>query len=208
MANILWTLLYFFLVVDVAFIVVAGIVFTYFLFASRFMRSSPPVPTVGKVKQGMLNAVEEYIKGKPHANVVDLGSGWGSLLLPLAAKYPQHTFIGYERVRLPYIISRFRARKLPNVHIYRQDFFTADFSDVDAIMCFQLAAIMQKLLSYLRQHISKTVRIYVNRYPFKDLIPLEKISIEGDYAVYYVYDIKPDKSVHQHEAILKSGEWS
>lgn len=193
MADVLWTLFYVFVALDIVFIICAGVVFTYFLFASRFMRSSPPVPTVGGVKEGMLNGTEEYIKNMPHATVVDLGSGWGSLLLPLAAKYPQHTFIGYERVWLPYLISRWRTRKLPNIKLYRQDFFTADFTDVDAILCFQLASIMQKLLPYLQKHISKTVRIYVNRYPFKDLEPLEKVSVEGDYAVYYAYDIAPKK---------------
>lgn len=193
MADVLWTLFYVFVALDIVFIICAGVVFTYFLFASRFMRSSPPVPTVGGVKEGMLNGTEEYIKNMPHATVVDLGSGWGSLLLPLATKYPQHTFIGYERVWLPYLISRWRTRKLPNIKLYRQDFFTADFTDVDAILCFQLASIMQKLLPYLQKHISKTVRIYVNRYPFKDLEPLEKVSVEGDYAVYYAYDIAPKK---------------
>lgn len=193
MANVLWTLFYVFVALDVVFIIGAGIVFTYFLFASRFMRSSPPVPTVGGVKEGMLSGTEEYIKNLPHATVVDLGSGWGSLLLPLAAKYPQHTFIGYERVWLPYIVSRWRTRKLPNIKLYRQDFFTADFANVDAILCFQLASIMQKLLPYLQKHINKTVRIYVNRYPFKDLEPLEKVSVEGNYAVYYAYDIEPKK---------------
>lgn len=193
MADVLLTLFYVFITLDVVFIIGVSIVFTYFLFASRFMRSSPPVPTVGGVKEGMLNGTAEYIKNMSHATVVDLGSGWGSLLLPLAAKYPQHTFIGYERVWLPYIISRWRARKLPNIKLYRQDFFTADFADVDAILCFQLASIMQELLPYLQKHINKTVRIYVNRYPFKDLKPLEKVSVEGDYAVYYAYDIEPKK---------------
>lgn len=194
MANALWALFYVVMAVDIIFIIGTSVVFTYFLFTSRFMRSSPPVPTVGGVKKGMLSGTEEYIKDMPHATIVDLGSGWGSLLLPLALKYPQHSFIGYERVWLPYIISRWRTRKLPNVRIYRQDFFTADFTGVDAILCFQLASIMQKLLPYLREHISKTVRIYVNRYPFKDLTPLEKVSVEGNYAVYYAYDIEPKKN--------------
>ena len=193
MANVLWTLFYVFVALDIIFIIGTSIVVTYFLFASRFMRSSPPVPTVGGVKEGMLSGTEEYIKNLPHATVVDLGSGWGSLLLPLAKKYPQHTFIGYERVWLPYIVSRWRTRKLPNIKLYRQDFFTADFADVDAILCFQLASIMQKLLPYLQKHINKTVRIYVNRYPFKDLEPLEKVSVDGDYAVYYAYDIAPKR---------------
>lgn len=193
MTNVLWTLFYVFVAIDVVFIIVAGIVFTYFLFASRFMRSSPPVPTVGGVKEGMLNGTREYIKDLLHATVVDLGSGWGSLLLPLAKEYPQHTFIGYERVWLPYLISRWRTRKLPNIKLYRQDFFTADFADVDAILCFQLASIMQRLLPYLQKHINKTVRIYVNRYPFEDLKPLEKVSVEGEYAVYYAYDIEPKR---------------
>lgn len=192
MSNLLWILLYVFLAVDVGFIIIAGIVFTYFLFASRFMHSSPPVPTVGGVKAGMLSGAEKYIQNLPHATVVDLGSGWASLLLPLAKKYPQHTFIGYERVWLPYIVSRFRTRKFPNIHIFRQDFFTADFAEADVILCFQLAAIMQKLLPYLRKHIGKTVRMFVNRYPFKDIAPLEKVSVEGDYAVYYVYDIEKE----------------
>ncbi len=189
MSEILWNLFYIFLIADIIFIVLVSIIFSYFLLVSHFMRTSPPVPTVGGVKKGMLAGVESYISGKAHATVIDLGSGWGSLLLPLAIKYPHHTFIGYECAYLPYLISRLRARNLPNVRFYRQDFFTADFAEVDVILCFQLASIMQKLLPYLQRHISKTVRIYVNRYPFKDLVPLQKVSLEGDYAVYYVYEL-------------------
>ena len=44
----------------------------------------------------------------------------------------------------------------------------------------------------MRKHINKNVRVYVNRYPFKDLVPLEKVSFEGDYAVYYVYDVEKE----------------
>ena len=192
MSEVFRTLLYVILAADIVFIVIAGVVFTYLLLVSHLMTFSPPIPTVGKVKRGILKAVAEYIDDKSHAIVMDLGSGWGSLLLPLAKKYPQHLFIGYERAMLPYIISRWRTHNLSNVYIYHQDFFTADFTGVDAIICFQLTAIMQKLLPYMRKHINKNVRVYVNRYPFKDLVPLEKVSFEGDYAVYYVYDVEKE----------------
>ena len=87
-----------------------GIASIYFMLNSQFMRNSPPVPSSGKVKIAMIEDVAQILKEKSDQLVMDLGSGWGTLLLPLAKKFPNHHFIGIEYGCIPYWVSKFRSR--------------------------------------------------------------------------------------------------
>ncbi|MBR1778318.1 MAG: class I SAM-dependent methyltransferase [Alphaproteobacteria bacterium] len=68
--------------------------------------------------------------------VVDLGCGSGSLLIPLAQKFPQHHFIGYDWDKVPYFIAKFRSRKIPNIQLFNRNFMKENYSDVQLIVCY------------------------------------------------------------------------
>lgn len=52
-----------------------------------------PTKSSGKASRAMLNLVDDCVVDGP---IVDLGSGWGTLVIPLARKYPNQQVIGYE----------------------------------------------------------------------------------------------------------------
>ena len=68
-----------------------------------------------------INCGEKLEKSKKSMTVIDLGSGWGTLLLPLARNFPQHKFIGYEISKLPFIVSTWRGRNYQNLMFYKKD---------------------------------------------------------------------------------------
>ena len=135
----------------------------------------------------MLEEASVYL-AKQHGKVVmDLGSGWGSLLLPLAKQFPEHTFIGIEYGRIPYIVSCFRARNLKNLQFIRQDFFASDISEADVIFLFLLTSTMAKLSQKCIKEAKHNAVAYANRFPIQGKEPLQKVSFGSDYETFYIY---------------------
>ncbi len=168
-------------------IVVLGVAGAYLIVVGRFMRTSPPVPSSGRVKDAMLQDAVTLLEAQQNLTVVDLGSGWGTLLLPLARKFPQHRFIGYELARLPYFISRWRARKLANLQFARQDFFTADLVNADVVFCFLLPTAMQQCQEKIVPQLQAGAVLYANRFALPNIAPLRWKSFGSAYETYYVY---------------------
>lgn len=166
---------------------VVSIVVAYFLFSSKFMHSSPPVPSSGKIKAAMIEDVAQILKQKNNQVVMDLGSGWGSLLLPLAKRFPHHHFVGIEYERVPYWVSQFRARKMKNITFLRQDFFDTDISKANIIFLFLLPREMKKLSIKCQKESPKGTLIYVNRFPMSDVKLYKEVSLGSKYETYYIY---------------------
>lgn len=172
----------------VVIIVIVSLVFTYLTVSSGFIHSSPSVPSCGKIKTSMLNSVAEILeKSTAPMTIIDLGSGWGTLLLPLAQKFPQHHFIGYEIGRLPHFISSLRGKSLKNIRFYRQDLMEANISSADIVFLFLLPSIMKKLAKKCCQEMKHPALIYSNRFKLPDIKGHKKISLGSDYYSYYIY---------------------
>lgn len=164
-----------------------GVIVIYFMLNSRFMHDSPPVPSSGKVKMAMIEDVANVLKERKNQIVMDLGSGWGTLLLPLAKKFPKHQFVGIEYGCIPYFVSKFRARKMKNLTFLRQNFFKADISKADIIFLFLLTSTMAKLTQKCQKETKKGALIYANRFRMKGVTPKQKVSLGSDYDSYYIY---------------------
>ena len=189
MENLLLILALLLLITGSAIILILGIVGTYLIIAGKFMHFSPPVPSSGKTKKEMLNHAAKYLKQHKNLTVADLGSGWGTLLIPLAKQFPYHRFIGFELAKLPYHISKFRTLNLPNTQIKKQNFFNTDLSDIDVIFCFLLPSAMLECRDKILPKLKKGTIIYANRFPLPNIKPTETISLGSDYETFYVYKI-------------------
>lgn len=92
------------------------------------------MPSSRKACHAMLEAVENSTPGP----IVDLGSGWGTLVIAFAKKYPQRQVIGYELSLIPWLVSLMLKyiMGMENLSLYRRDFLKADLSDVSVILCY------------------------------------------------------------------------
>ena len=176
-------------------VIILGIIGTYLIIVGRFMRYSPPVPSSGKVKNKMLQDAAEYLSNKSGLEIVDLGSGWGTLLLPLARQFPHHRFVGYELSFLPYYVSKFRTRHLTNLQIVRQDFYEANLASADLLFCFLLPDEMRKCGDNLLPSLKSEALIYVNRFVFPNIKPDRTVSFGSEYETFYVYRL--DRTGHE-----------
>ena len=102
-----------------------------------------PMPSSSKARQ----AIVQLIATAGDGPIVDLGSGWGSLVIPLAVKYPGRQVVGYELSLLPWLVTVLigKCLRLNNLTVYRQDFFSADLSNASVIVCYLFPAGMAAL---------------------------------------------------------------
>lgn len=167
--------------------VILSIIGIYFMISSCFMNYPPPVPSSGLLKEKALQDVCAYLQNKKGLTIMDLGSGWGTMLLPLAKRFPQHRFIGIEHAFFPYVVSKLRARKLPNLHFERGDIFKTDITGADVIYCFLMQKLMNDLTPYLKQNMHSGARLYSCRFYCPDWKPAATVSLGSKYDTYYLY---------------------
>ncbi|MBQ7659353.1 MAG: methyltransferase domain-containing protein [Alphaproteobacteria bacterium] len=102
-------------------------------------KSAYYVPSSSKAKEDMLNEARRILKSTSRPmKVVDLGSGTGSLLLPLAYEFPTHRFVGYEWDPILIKISRYKAKNLQNIIFEQKNYMLENLSSFDLFLCFVL----------------------------------------------------------------------
>ena len=103
----------------------------------------PPMPSSKKAYNMMIKLAENTGSG----TIVDLGSGWGSFVIPMAKKYPQRQVVGYELSLLPWLTSVFIKKLfgLKNLTLHRQNFYSANLSDTSVLVCYLFPEAMEKI---------------------------------------------------------------
>jgi hypothetical protein len=107
-----------------------------------------PVPTSAKAAQAMLDAVGSA----PPGRIVDLGSGWGTLAIACARRFPQREVVGYERSWVPWAVASLacRALRLRNLSFHRADFLQASLSGENTVLpCYLFRAGMKRVADKL-----------------------------------------------------------
>jgi len=109
------------------------------------------VPTLSSSKAEMddVIALIRLAKLPEHAVIMDLGSGWGTLLVELAQAFPGASVQGVEISPFPYLVSRLRTRGLSNVAVRWGNFFHSDLSSADAIVCYLMPSLMKPVSDWL-----------------------------------------------------------
>ena len=104
---------------------------------SKFGKYPPAISSFGKMNKVMLACADEVLaNGNGTLEVIDMGSGTGKVLRELAAKYPQHNFVGYEWDIFVFTLAKILCRSFKNITLYRRNFMTAPLGDKDLIIIF------------------------------------------------------------------------
>ena len=83
-------------------------------------------------------AIVQASRQAPEGTIVDLGSGWGTLLFALARQYPERRIVGYELSWIPCLYARFYKTifGLQHVQIIRENFLKVDLPEPGLITCY------------------------------------------------------------------------
>jgi len=79
--------------------------------------------------------------------IIDLGSGWGNFVLPIARRNPQRQVIGYELSFLPWLTSVFfkKVMALDNLTLYRRNFYKINLPAASVLVCYLYPEAMNKI---------------------------------------------------------------
>ncbi len=116
-----------------------------------------PMPTSFSMQKELLKVLPKTIEGE----IIDLGSGFGSMLFFLAKKYPTAKIIGYERSPVAYLISKvwiFISRK-KHIKVHFQSIYSADISSAAMVFCYLFPNAMEKLESRLKAVVNERALI-------------------------------------------------
>lgn len=136
-----------------------------------------PTPTSKTVKEELLKMIPSEVRGK----VVELGSGWGTLVFALAERLPHCSVRGYEISPLPYVVSVIRKRLsgCANATFLRQNFFKVSLEGTSLIVCYLYPGAMHRLQKKLRGELRSGALVLTHTFAFPGWTPIDS-RIAGD----------------------------
>ena len=124
-------------------------------------------------------AVATLVAEREHGNLLDIGSGTGSLLRPLASCCPGWKFHGIESAPLPHLVARLLGAKIANLELSRGDFFDADWSRYDIVYAFLSPVPMARVWQKARREMRPDSLLVSNSFAVPDIAP-ERVVEVGD----------------------------
>jgi|GEM_PF-244118 hypothetical protein len=152
-----------------------------------------PMMSSGKACQAMLASIDRPVNGP----LIDLGSGWGTLVIALARKYPRQQVIGYELSWFPWLVSIILkySLRLNNLTLYRKDFKKAELSNASILFCYLFPGGMVALHEKLKRELSNEILIVSNTFALPSCQPTKVIRLKDIYQTpIYVYSWRPKYS--------------
>lgn len=131
-------------------------------------------------------AVDALLPGQRPLRVLDLGSGTGALLVPLARARADCDFTGIETAPGPWLLSHLRAARLPNLRFSRDDFFRSSWSDYDVVYAFLSPAPMDAVWEKACAEMSAKSLFISNRFAVQGATPDREVPLNPN-AMLYVY---------------------
>lgn len=143
------------------------------------------MPSSTKVNKVIL----EELKNSDNENIIDLGSGFGSLVIFLASNLPNKTIIGYELSFVPWLISNILKYilNIKNVHFYKKDFLKEELKNA-SLVCYLFPEGMKKLeVKLFKENIN--TKIISNTFAFRNIKARRIIEIKDIYKTQiYLYN--------------------
>lgn len=135
-----------------------------------------------------VSATHALLPSDRAACMLDLGSGVGSLLLPLARRRPECRFIGIESAPGPFLVSRVRAARQPNLAFERGDFFARSWAGYDLVYAFLSPVPMPAVWDKAQREMRAGSVLVSNSFPIPGVAAERIIALDdGSGASLYVY---------------------
>jgi len=121
----------------------------------------------------------------------ELGAGVGSIVAPLAQRRPMMAIDAFEHAPLPWLITRWRCRKRPNVNTRVTSFWNAELSRYDTVFAFLSPAVMPKLGEKINREMRPGSLFISSSFPIPDWRPESLVCIDDRRkTTFFCYRIK------------------
>lgn len=134
-------------------------------------------------------AVEALLpQGRP-VRCIDIGSGFGGLVMYLAPRHPEHSVTGIELAPLPWLASLVRASLMRSAaRFMRGDYHALNFADYDVVFAYLSPAAMPALWHKARSEMNKGALLLSYEFTIPGIEPsLVRHPAEGGPALYGWY---------------------
>ena len=138
-------------------------------------KEPPFICSLGAVKKTVLEEAERFLDNNKNVKVTDLGCGSGSLLIPLAKKYPSVKFVGYEYDWFAFSIAKLKTFYIPNLVVYKRNFLKEDLSEYDLVLGYWISGLVDKLGNKLNKELKKDAVIISEIFEVPVLKPIKVI---------------------------------
>ncbi len=134
-----------------------------------------PMPSSPAQTRAIFDCLEDP---PPGSRIYDLGSGFGTLALALARRFPGCRITGVENSPLPYVVSRLLPllSRRQNLHYQRSDFLRMDLSDADIVVCYLFPGGMQRLKDKLERELRPGTAVVSNTFAVNSWSPERTLS--------------------------------
>jgi hypothetical protein len=136
-----------------------------------------PMPTSPKA----IKALMSLLPSEVHGVIYELGSGWGTLAIPLAKKYPNNAVIGFETSPIPYWVSKSISFYYRNLTILKHDFYKVPLADAGLIVCYLHPKAMDKLQAKFEKELRSGVCIISNTFAIPHWKPEKVLEVNDLY---------------------------
>ncbi|MDP2901631.1 MAG: hypothetical protein Q8N96_00780 [Methylovulum sp.] len=123
-------------------------------------------------------AIVDVVEQRSIKRFVDLGAGTGTVVIPLAQRYPMMAIDAFEHAPLPWFISVWYCRKLSNVKVLRTSFWNSSLSEYDVAFAFLSPAVMAKLGEKIGREMRLGSLFISSSFPIPDWQPESVISVD------------------------------
>lgn len=139
----------------------------------------------------VVEAVAEIADDERARRFADLGAGVGSVAVPLAKHFPLLAVEAWERAPLPWAMTAFRGRNLPNLVVHRRSFWECNLAEYDVVFAFLSPAPMPELAEKVRREMRVGTLLVSSSFPAPGWVPEAELEIEDRRkTVLYCYRIE------------------
>lgn len=135
----------------------------------------------------MLQLLSKHGSGR---NVYDLGSGWGTLIFAISARFPDYRVTGYERSTFPFLCSWFLSLLIGknNCRVKYEDFFNISLAKTDIVVCYLCTSLMTRLKEKFENELKPGALVISNTFAIQGWQPIETITAKDFYhSKVYIY---------------------
>ncbi len=150
-----------------------------------------PMPSSGAVRRDLLPLLPKLDSGE----IFELGSGFGTLAIPLARQYPNLQVTGFEISPVPYWIATLRAKSLglTNLHFVRKDFLLADLTRPRLLVSYLYPGGMNKIAQKLSPDSDKKQYFLSHTFALPGYEPIQSTRASDLYrSPIYLYELNQD----------------
>lgn len=167
------------MILDIAVVAaLLGVIFLMLVYTA--LTGISPVPTTPQVARTMM----ALAPSNGHGPIYELGSGWGSLAVAFAKRFPGRQVIAYELSPVPWLASRLWLLLFPrhNLTIYRADFYTQSLADAALVVCYLYPGAMAKLRRKFASELVPGTLIVSNSFQVPEWAPATMRRADDQYA--------------------------